>query len=100
MGQPSHSPDETARKSASILLQRLAPAGTQAAMAVSLGVSEATVSRMKDQIEPLMKMAAQCGLKLVDAERICLRKEEISFLRDTYSRVADQAPWLLNEADC
>lgn len=82
----------------SMILQRLA--GVQTAVAAALGVSDSTVSRAKDSsLELVCQIAAQLGLKLVDAERICLSQAEVRFLRATYSHVSEQAPWLLNEGD-
>lgn len=95
----SSDPAERARKSASILLQRLAPVGTQTAIAAAMGVSDSKISRLKEEIAPLMEIAARCGLKLVDAEKICLKESEVKFLRETYAIVSSQAPWLINETE-
>lgn len=82
-----------------MVLQRLSPEGTQRHLAHVFGVSESTITRWKDDIEPVMKIAAHLGLKLVDAGRICVPAGEIEMLRATYARVSEQAPWLLNEAE-
>lgn len=99
MGASSMTPDERARKASSIVLQRLSPTGTQSALATALGVSEATISRNKEHIEAVLTMVAHLGLKVVDESRICLNPGEIKFLRETYARVQEQAPWLLNESE-
>lgn len=49
-----------------------------------------------DDVSSLMKAI---GLKAVDVSRVCVRKEEITFLRRVYSVVSDLAPHLLHEAD-
>lgn len=87
------------RKTVSILLQRLAPVGTQASLAVAMGVSEATISRNKEHIEPLALMLAHLGLKVVPAEKVCVSADELKFLRNTYAVVQAHAPHLLSEDD-
>lgn len=71
------SPEERARKAATLVLQRLSPDGTQRNIAQVLGVSEATVSRMKDHVEPTMRLLAQLGLKVVPAEMRCYSAREL-----------------------
>lgn len=70
-------PEERARKATSIVLQRLSPDGTQRNLAQVLGVSEATVSRMKEHVEPTMRLLAQLGLKIVPIEMKCYAPREI-----------------------
>lgn len=96
---PSPSADERARKSTSIVLQRLSPDGTQRKLAEVLGVSESTVSRWKEDVEPVMKLASHLGLKLVDEHRECIPRAEAAMLRRIYAVVSAQAPWLLQESD-
>lgn len=45
------------------------------------------------------KLVKKANLKLVDASRVCVRKDEIAFLRHLYAVVTDHAPHLLNEVD-
>jgi hypothetical protein len=97
MAPASVAPDERARKMTSAILQRLSPPGTQAAMATALGVSEATISRRKEDIEQNCQLLAHLGLKVVDEGRTCVPPAELDFLRSVYRRVSDQAPWLLSE---
>lgn len=99
MAPSSISPDERARKMNSMVLQRLSPDGMQRNLAVSLGVSESTVSRQKEHLEPLLKLLSYLGLKLVDEAMVCVRVSELEFLRKSYAKTAEQAPWLLNEGD-
>jgi DNA-binding Xre family transcriptional regulator len=71
MSPVSMNPDERTRKNERAILHGLASRG-QAAVAEALGVSESTVSRMKDgDIERLAKMLALCGLKIVPEEVHC-----------------------------
>ena len=77
MSSVHRTPDETARKSVSLVLQRLAPDGTQRNVAQAWGVSESTVSRLKDQIEPVLKLCAQLGIKCVPVEMKCYSAREL-----------------------
>lgn len=99
MAPPSPTPDERARKATSIVLQRLSPDGTQRKLAEVMDVSESTVSRWKESVEPVMKLLAQLGLKVVDVDRECIPRSEASMLRRAYAVTSEHAPWLLNEAD-
>jgi hypothetical protein len=45
------------------------------------------------------KLVEIAKLKAVDADRTCVRKAEIQYLRELYARVQSQAPWLLDEAE-
>lgn len=49
--------------------------------------------RLED-IESLVKIA---GLKVVDAKRVCVKAEELAFLRRVYATVVEQVPHLLQE---
>jgi hypothetical protein len=77
MSAASVTVDERARKATSTVLQRLAPEGTQRNLAQAWGVSESTVSRLKEQIEPVMRLVAQLGLKVVPAEMKCYSPREL-----------------------
>ncbi len=69
---------ERARKNEQALLRAVASVG-QKTIAEALGVSEATVSRMKDgEFERFSRLAARCGLKLVPVEMKCYRPESIA----------------------
>lgn len=75
-----HSPTDRARKSATLALQRLSPDGTQRNIAQSWGVSESTVSRLKENIEPISKLCAQLGIKWVPVEMKCYPPEQLEAL--------------------
>lgn len=82
-----------------MVLQRLSPDGTQRKLAEVLGVSESTISRWKEDVEPVMKLAARLGLKVVDENRECIPRAEAEMLRRVYAVVSAHAPWLLTESD-
>lgn len=69
-----------ARKSQSTILQRLASIG-QKPVADALGLSEATVSRMKSEaVESFTAFLAVLGLKVVAAEHRCFSPEYMDHL--------------------
>ncbi len=83
-----------------MILRALQEPGKQAAIAVSMGVSESTVSRMKtDQLEQLCLLLAHAGLKIVPVEMQCFPEDKVQALL-TLSRAhladisrADQLVW-------
>ncbi len=80
-----------------MVLQRLAPDGTQKKLAHLNDVSESTITRWKEDVEHVMRLAAQLDLKLVDSRRECIPAAELKMLRRVYALAADQVPWLLQE---
>lgn len=77
MSASSATADERARKAISLVLQRLAPDGTQRNIAQVWGVSESSVSRTKEHLEQVMRLVAQLGLKVVPAEMKCYSPREL-----------------------
>lgn len=76
-----HDADAMTREFLSTVLQRLASVG-QRTVAEGLGVSESTVSRMKEgELERLCRMLALLGLRLVPAEAKCHPPEYIQALK-------------------
>lgn len=72
----SVTPAQRSRKMVSAVFQALQEPGIQASIAVAMGVSESTVSRMKnEQIENLTLLLAHAGLKIVPADRVCVDRE-------------------------
>lgn len=72
---------ERARKNVTVVLQRLQEPGRQLAIAAAMGVSESTVSRLKnDHLEPLCELLARAGLKIVPVEVKCFAPEKIDAL--------------------
>lgn len=60
---------ESARKMLQVVLQALAENGRAVAIAASLGISESTISRLKNEhLETLCAVLAHAGLKIVPAE--------------------------------
>jgi hypothetical protein len=60
-----------------MILQRLQAPGIGVALAASMGVSESSISRIKnEQLENVCLLLAQCGLKVVDADRVCVDKRK------------------------
>lgn len=81
MSESSAPVSETARKSLSLLLRRLAATG-QAAVADTLGRSETWISRWKaDDAEAAIRVIDACGLKLVPVGARCFSAEHIEHLR-------------------
>lgn len=72
MTAPCLKDDARARKNHAAILQGLASAG-QAKVAETLGVSESTVSRMKDcDLAQTARLLSVCGLKVVPAHFRCV----------------------------
>ena len=88
---------ERSRKTASIVLQRWQEVGKQSAMAVAMGCSDSTLSRLKDQVESFSTVLSHLGLKCVPVEYQCTHPGELSYLRQLRRRVEDHAAHLLNE---
>lgn len=72
---------ERARKMACTVLQRLQEPGRQVSIATAMGVSESTVSRLKNEhLEPLCELLAHAGLKIVPVEVKCFPAEKVDAL--------------------
>ncbi len=85
-----------ARKMLSLIFQRLSSVGG-GPVAIALGVSEATISRLKnEQAEPFTAFLAVLGLKVVPAEHKCYAPDYIEHLR-YFARVgmAQEQPQVL-----
>jgi hypothetical protein len=80
-----------ARKSLAAILQALASAG-QKPVADALGVSEATVSRMKGEwLENFTALLGALNLKVIPAEHKCYAPEYIDHLHYFAKRGMEQA---------
>lgn len=91
---------ERSRKSHSAVLQRMQQPGTQAAIAVAMGVSESTISRFKSaDIEQLCLLLSHLGLKVVPVEMQCFPADKVQALltlaRDHLAAIErpDQLVW-------
>lgn len=92
MPESSQPAPERARKYVSSALRAIASVG-QRPLAEALGVSEATVSRhiSEGHLERALQILAQVGLKVVHADRVCVRESEWMMI----TRIASRA--LANE---
>lgn len=87
------------RRFYTMVLTRMGVSGTGAAVAAKLELSEATISRAKEELERGCAVLAAIGLKVVDERKTCVDPGEINFLRGLYDRVKSQTPWLLDAGD-
>jgi len=83
-----------------VVLQRMQDAGIGAQVAVAMGVSEATVSRIKNErVEEVLLFLAHIGLKIVPTSYKCVDKETYDFLTLTHQRIMRVAPQLVWDTD-
>ena len=88
-------PADRAKKGQTLILKAMAD-GTQAALAVAMGVSETTVNRLKaDHLENMTLMLAHLGLKIVPSDYRCVNSAAYEFLTQTHNRVMQVAPELI-----
>lgn len=100
MAAVSPAPTETARKGVALVLQRLQAAGTAVAVSAAMGVSESTISRLKnDHLEGVLQLLAHLGIKCVPSDYRCVDREAYEFLVRSHKRVMEKAPQLIWEAD-
>lgn len=72
-------PRETSRKALACVLQALQEPGTQKALAVALGTSESTLSRIKtEKLEDALTLIYQLGFRVVQADRVCVDRERLN----------------------
>lgn len=83
-----------------LVLQHLQEPGTAVSVAAAMGVSEATVSRIKNErMEECLRLLAHLGLKVVPQEFKCVNPDAYAFLTSTHEKVMRVAPQLIWEAD-
>ncbi|PNG53200.1 MULTISPECIES: CII family transcriptional regulator [unclassified Variovorax] len=81
MAASSPTVHERARKTQMTILRALQEPGRQVALATSMGISESTVSRLKnDQLEQFSELLAHLGLKVVNQEMQCFPPDQIQAL--------------------
>lgn len=51
------------------------------------------------KLDDISKLVKRADLKAVDVTRVCVRREELAFLRRVHALVNEHAQWLLNEAE-
>jgi DNA-binding XRE family transcriptional regulator len=85
-------PTDRARKAFSRCLQAMQEPGTQHTLAVTMGVSDSTVSRIKaEKLEDALTLICQLGFKVVSAEQVCVDRDYLQALQ-TLARMQAQAP--------
>lgn len=100
MAQALLTPAERARKALGLALKHLQEPGSAVAVAAAMGVSESTVSRLKnDHMESVLTMLAHLGLKVVPASFKCVDREAYDFLVRSHTRVMARAPELIWEQE-
>ena len=96
MAASSLPPAERARKGSQLALQALQEPGRAAALAVAMGCSESSISRLKNEhMEQVLLFIAHLGLKVVPMEHTCVSRETYEFLTRSHQRVMAQAPQLI-----
>jgi hypothetical protein len=91
---------EKARNAHSRVLQAMQSPGKGGAVAVALGVSDSTVSRMKtDHLEPALMLLHALGFKVVPQDHKCIDAATYDFLTAKHAHVMRVAPHLIWAAD-
>lgn len=73
MSELSADPRERSRKALAMLLQAMQDPGAQKALALTLGTSESTVSRIKtEKLEDALALIYQLGFRVVACDRVCV----------------------------
>lgn len=81
MGTLSNSPLERSRKTVQVVLQALASDASAASVAAAMGVSESTISRLKnDHLESFALLLAHLGLKVVPVGVQCYEPQYIALV--------------------
>lgn len=84
----SISPSEKARKAHARVLQAMQEPGTQRSIAHALGTSESTISRIKtEKLEDVLALIYQLGFKVVEADKVCVQREALEFMRQAALRL-------------
>lgn len=92
----SDTPAEKSRKLRACVLQAVQRDGKQHAIAVAMGVSDSTISRLvNDHLDNFAAMLAHAGLKCVPVESRCVSPETYEFLTSSHARVMAKAPQLI-----
>jgi hypothetical protein len=100
MAEASVLPAATARKGVTLAMHALQEAGKAGAVAVAMGVSDSTISRIKtERLEECLLMLAHLGIKAVPTSFKCVDRESYDFLVRSHTRVMEKAPQLIWDAD-
>lgn len=93
-------PAEKARKGVALVLQNLQTGEKAGSIAAAMGVSDATLSRIKNErLEEVALFCAHLGVKWVPADFRCVDPEAYAFLTSTHERVMRKAPELIWERE-
>lgn len=100
MATSSLTPAERARKYAALVMQRLA--GSQDAIAATMGVSGSTISRLKsDHIDTFALVLAHAGLKIVPIEMRCYPEDRmqaiLTLARERLDQINDASEMAVDE---
>lgn len=88
MTELSAGPNEKARKALARVLQAMQSGWKGGAVAVALGVSDSTVSRIKnEQMEGVLLLLYALGFKVVEQGKSYVDQNELRALRAVYCRV-------------
>jgi transcriptional regulator with XRE-family HTH domain len=100
MTSASLTPAERARKALQSIFHRLQEAGTGSQVASAMGVSESTVSRIKNErLEEVLLFLGHLGYKVVPTEFKCVNPSTYEFLVESHRRVIEKAPGLIWEQE-
>ena len=87
---------EKSRKAHARVLQAMQDPGKGGAVAVALGVSDSTVSRIKtDQLESALALLYALGFKVVPEGHKCIDAATYTFLTAKHAHVMSVAPQLI-----
>lgn len=89
MAAVNPAPSENARKIAQTIFQALSRVG-QNEVAVALGTSDSSVSRLKEQVPQFAGMLARLGLKVVPAEMRCYDEKTLGSILELARQRMDQ----------
>lgn len=100
MSELSANPVEKARKAHARVLQSMQAPGKGGAIAVVLGVSDSTVSRMKtEHLESALQLIYALGFKVVQGDSKCIDPATYQFLTNKHAHVMRVAPQLIWEPE-
>ncbi len=86
------------------IIRKRAEAEALKVLAIDTGVDASLLGKFINgtgalKLEDVSKLMTRLQLKPVDKARVCVRPEELAFLRRLHATVNEHAAWLLNEAE-
>lgn len=83
----SLSASDRSRKYVALVLQAMQEPGRQVAAATAMGMSESTVSRLKNEhLNNFALLLAHLGLKIVPAHHVCVNRNVHELMYETFKR--------------